>query len=107
MARLVALGITVGSAAKIVYPFPDGVRLGGGEVKPSGMCGFKNARAYLLVRSYPDPEHDRIGDTIEHLCQLGEIVREAELFHRVPMHEGVVIVSLDKIENRVKQALDT
>ena len=103
MARLVSLGISIGTAAKTVDPYPADFQLGG--IKPTNLHGFKDSRAYLLVRAYPDLEHDGAGDTIEHTGTVSEILREQDLIANVAKYEGAAILSLDKIEDRVKKAL--
>jgi DNA-binding transcriptional MerR regulator len=103
MARLVSLGISVGLAAKAVDPYPSDFRLGG--VKPAALHGFKDSRAHLVLRAYPDLEQDGAADTIEYTSTVTEIVREKDLPSKLAKCEGAVVISLDKIEERVKKAL--
>ncbi|MGE5568909.1 MAG: hypothetical protein ACM3S5_07735 [Rhodospirillales bacterium] len=105
MARLVALGLSVGNAAKIVNPYPDDFAIGG--AKPGTLYGFCDARAYLVVRVYPHPDVDGASTTTEYTTTVAEIVRENDLIDKLDRCDGAVVLSLDKIEARVKKALES
>lgn len=103
LARLVALGLSVGNAAKIVNP--DDFTIGG--VKPATLYGFRDARAYLVVRVFPHPDVDGASTTTEYTTTVGEIVRENDVIDKLDRCDGAVILSLDKIEARVQKALES
>ena len=87
LARLVCMGVSVSVA----------------DMHLDHLYGFKDSRAYLLIRAY-----DEAGASIEHTGTVGKIIRgEENLLPNVTECEGVVVISLNKIEARVKRALNS
>lgn len=90
LARLVSLGISVSVASMHV----DHVH------------GFKDSDTYLVIRRYPDLRTDG-ADFADSSGTLGQIIRESKLMAELSKHEAAAVVCLDKVEERVKKALES
>lgn len=104
MARLVSLGVSIGTASRLVDPYGEDYAIAG--LNPASLHGFIDSRAYLIVRPFPDRDRDGAKDMVEYTGPVTEIVREEDLHRAVTRYEGTVVISLDKIEQRVQRALE-
>lgn len=88
LSRLVSLGVSVSVA----------------EMHIQHLWQFFDSKAYLVIRAY-DLENDGI-NLKESSPTIGTIVRERDLSAELAKTEGAAVISLDKIEARVKKALE-